>query len=81
MIKQECDNCRFFKQTINGNENEPSLGVCRFNPPAFRYWTEDGVLCSQEYLPRVDGTDWCGKYEVNPEMEAEWLFGEKEVEF
>lgn len=65
MEKEYCETCRFFKGYQLSSGDKAPDGVCRYNPPVFRYWTAqyDPTLCSEEQFPRVNAQDWCGKYE------------------
>lgn len=71
-----CSDCRYFAPHILGSGT--LVGQCRRSaPPALSMQVDDGrrTIKIHAYWPLVDGTDWCGAFQLAPGPDPEAIIG------
>jgi len=66
MVGSNCRTCRFYKEQVEPGM-EQDFGDCRFDAPRCRFGPDYEGTTS--VWPLVDGSDWCGRYAVNPQRQ------------
>lgn len=67
-----CVKCRFFDMMDHLYVDDDLIGVCRRNAPKPRFGPLEFADSAKACWPEVDGAEWCGEFQPNPEEVTAW---------